>query len=118
VPVYAAFENPQHLFGGFANRAHNDWAELILEAGLLGLLAELLFAAWLAARTFQMWRLKPSADTGLSMMLPRAAAVAILLLLAHSFVDYPLRTTALSTVFALCCAIMIAFNSHSKHISA
>lgn len=117
VPVYAAFENPQHLFSGFANRAHNDWAELILEAGILGLLAEVLFAAWLAARTLQMWRQKPSSDTGLSMMLPRAAGVAILLLLAHSFVDYPLRTTALSTVFALCCAIMIALNDDSKHRS-
>jgi hypothetical protein len=118
VPVYAAFENPQHLFSGFANRAHNDWAELILEAGVFGLLAELLFGAWLAALTFQMWRRKPSTETGLSIMLPRAAAVAILLLLAHSFVDYPLRTTALSTVFALCCAIIVAFNRHTKHIEA
>jgi O-antigen ligase len=116
VPMYAAFENPQHLFSGFANRAHNDGAELILEAGIFGLLAELLFAAWLVALAFQIWRRKPSGDTGLSMMLPRAAAVAILLLLAHSFVDYPLRTTALSTVFALCCAIIIAFNRHPKHL--
>lgn len=117
VPVYAISEKTQHLFSGFANRAHNDWAELILEAGVFGIVAEMLFVAWLTVCTFRMWRRRSSSEVDLSIMLPRAAGIVILLLLAHSFVDYPLRTTALSTIFAFCCAIMVALNGRSRQQS-
>ncbi len=39
-------------------------------------------------------------------MLERAASLVILLLLAHSLVDYPLRTAALSAIFAFFCAVL------------
>ena len=40
------------------------------------------------------------------LLLQRAATLIILLLLAHSLVDYPLRTTALSSIFMFFCAVL------------
>ena len=36
----------------------------------------------------------------------RAAVIASAAIVAHSLVDYPLRTAALSTLFAVCVALM------------
>ena len=36
VRVYATVEKKEDAFAGFANRAHNDAAELLLETGVLG----------------------------------------------------------------------------------
>ena len=40
-------------------------------------------------------------------LLPRAATLIVGLLIAHSFVDYPLRTGAVISIFALACALLI-----------
>jgi hypothetical protein len=34
-------------------------------------------------------------------------------MLIHSFGDYPLRTPAMMTLFALCCAMMLAYGSRA-----
>ena len=39
--------------------------------------------------------------------LTRAAGLVVLLLIAHSFVDYPLRTNAMLGVFAFACALLV-----------
>lgn len=82
------------------NHAHNDYLELWLEARWLFLLTALpLLTAyfWQGAR---LWF--RSGDYSVSsVLLARAAWVGILLLLLHSFVDYPLRTTALSAMAGL-----------------
>ena len=41
-------------------------------------------------------------------VMPCASTVIVALLLCHSLVDYPLRTTALGAVFALFCGILAA----------
>jgi O-Antigen ligase len=108
VPVYASIEKTQHLFSGFANRAHNDWAEFALETGLLGLIAGALFLAWWCMRSIRIMRRKRGPDFDPHRMLRQGASLIILLLLCHSVVDYPLRTTSLSVIFAFCCAILIS----------
>ncbi len=40
---------------GYANRAHNDLAELLLETGLLGAILLLAFLAWFARRAWAVW---------------------------------------------------------------
>lgn len=109
VPVYGLFEQPNEaLLDAFANRAHNDFLELCLETGVFGVLAVALFLAWLARTTFAIW-LRPSPDgEQIDLLLARAASIAVILLLLHSAVDYPLRTTALLTVGAFLCALMVA----------
>ena len=53
VPVYAAVEKTEDMFESYANRAHNDLAELLLETGLPGGALLLTFLIWFVRRS---WR--------------------------------------------------------------
>ena len=108
VPVYATVEKSQDAVAGFANRAHDDLAELLLETGLPGAVLVLLFLAWFLRRTVTVWKTPQPENDPLQAMLQRASSLIVILLLLHSLVDYPLRTTALGAVFAFFCAILAA----------
>ena len=110
VPVYATVEKTDDIFSGFANRAHNDFAEFLLEAGIPSGLLMLIFLSWFALRVYAIWFSKPDDPRAVSrdqLMLSRAGTLVVMLLLAHSLVDYPLRTTALAALFAFSCAVLI-----------
>ncbi|MCK0206420.1 O-antigen ligase family protein [Starkeya koreensis] len=104
--VYPAYERLDDLRPGYVNRAHNDWLEFPLEAGAAGILLMVLFLAWFMLRGFRLWLRPPDGAAPVRLLLPRCASLAVLLLLIHSFVDYPLRTATLFAYFALCCALM------------
>ena len=109
VPVHALFERQSEaLLNAFANRAHNDYLELWLEAGIPGIAIIGLFLAWFVRAGLALWRRPGSDRDQIDILLARSASIAVLLLLLHSVVDYPLRTTALLTVFAFLCALMTA----------
>jgi len=109
VPVYAMFERPEDLMADtFANRAHNDVVELWLETGVAGLVLSAVFLVWLALRAVDVWRRKPDDALDVDQALARAAPLMIALLLAHSLVDYPLRTSALLATLAFACGLLIA----------
>jgi O-antigen ligase len=107
VPVYARFEAADALLPAFANRAHNDFLELWLEAGVAGIVLMALFAAWFAVRCAAVWRRRSPWGRDIDRSLARAATVIIALLCAHSLVDYPLRTAALMGMFAFACGLLI-----------
>jgi len=108
VPVYALFETPQHvLANAFANRAHNDVLEIWLESGIAGLALMAVFAGWFVARAVALWGRRPFGLAQIDGSLARAATLVVGLLIAHSLVDYPLRTSAMITVFAFACALMV-----------
>jgi O-antigen ligase len=107
IRVYSIKEKTTDLFSGHANRAHNDWAELLLETGIFGVALAALFLWWFSSRAIAIWRPGPGERRDDDLTLQRAATVVIVLLLAHSLVDYPLRTTAMASVFALACALLI-----------
>jgi O-antigen ligase len=108
VQVYQLFEKPADIAVAYANHAHNDLLELWLEAGVPGLALIVVFLGWMARRTFAVWfgedlNRIPDIDRGLM----RAASIVIALLLAHSLVDYPLRTSAMMAVAAFAAALLI-----------
>jgi O-antigen ligase len=103
VPIYEMYETPQTLSAGLVNYAHNDWLQLWLEGGVGAAVLFGLFSLWYLARTFHVWRW---GGNSLDDLMPRAATLVVALLLLHSFVDYPLRSTALMCVFALACGLM------------
>lgn len=106
VPLYMTTELPSEITRYFVNRVHNDWLEIVLDTGLFGAVGLLLFAFWIGFRTVRMWILsRPSGALGIMAL---AASITVVGLLAHSFVDYPLRTTALASTFAACCAMIAA----------
>jgi O-antigen ligase len=90
----------------FINRAHNEVLEVWLEAGIVGLGLMALFAAWFIARSVRAWR-RTSAACDIDRSLARAATLIIGLLIAHSLVDYPLRSGAMMAVMALACALLV-----------
>jgi O-antigen ligase len=107
VPVYRAFENPTDNFVALINRAHNDYLELWLEAGLIGIVAISLFFVWLTTASVRVWRHGTPGARLRDNLLACAATLILAMLLAHSLVDYPLRTTALMAVFALAVAMLV-----------
>jgi hypothetical protein len=109
VPVFQAFERPEYGFGdAYVNRAHNEYLELWLETGIVGLVAMLLLLAWGAVSFVSVWRVGLPDARRRDNLLACAATLAPVLLLAHSMVDYPLRTPALMAVFALATAMAVA----------
>lgn len=100
VRVFPLYEDPATVDRYYMNHAHSDYLELALETGIPGLLLVLLFFLWWGWRAVAIWR---SEDPD---YYARAATIASAAILAHSIVDYPLRTAAISAVFAVCCALM------------
>jgi O-antigen ligase len=98
--IYPTHENPADVSRIYMNHVHGDYIEVALETGIPGMIAILLFLAWWARRAFAIWR-GDEPD-----YFARAATVASAAILAHSLVDYPLRTAAISAVLAMCCALM------------
>jgi O-antigen ligase len=106
VPVYATVEKDKDILDSYANRAHNDLAEIFLETGVFGLLLLLAFFLWFFPKAWKVWLKPDGGKQSVQVRLQRAATLIIMLLLAHSLVDYPLRTTALASLFAFFCAIL------------
>ena len=98
--VYPLFENPDSIVPTVVNHAHNDYAELLLETGVIGALLIAAFLVWWVAAVRRVW-----SDRGEGHY-ARAASIASAVILVHSLVDYPLRTAAVSAGFAMSLALM------------
>jgi O-antigen ligase len=103
--VFPQFEN--FMFGNvIVNHAHNDYLELWLEMRWIFMaVALLLFAAYFV-QGYRLW-FKADNIRIEAKLLARAAWIGILLLLLHSLVDYPLRTTAISSFAGLLAALLV-----------
>jgi O-antigen ligase len=98
--IYPSHEKSAEVTRYYMNHVHGDYIEVALETGLPGLVLILLFLVWWLRRAFAIWR------TDTPDYFARAATIASAAILAHSLVDYPLRTAAISAVLAMCCALM------------
>jgi O-antigen ligase len=108
VPVYQTFEKPADIAMTYVNHAHNDLLELWLETGIPGLLLLTLCVGWLVRQAIAVWKTDDSSDDcRLDRNLMRSAAIVVMLLLIHSLVDYPLRTTADLAVFAFAAGLLV-----------
>jgi O-antigen ligase len=100
--IYRSVEPLATLDPLFFNHAHNEFLEMWLETGWPGAGLFIAFLIWFGRRSVQAWR-APAND---SRDLQRAASIAVLAMVLHSGVDYPLRTETMAVLFALCCAIL------------
>jgi O-antigen ligase len=94
----------------YFNHAHNDYLELWLETGIVGASVFAAFAAWLVLRLVAVWI--PCVGRRPATALSVAASLSIILLLAHSIVDYPLRTESLAVLFAFACGALARGSLH------
>lgn len=99
--VFHLFEDPARISTTFANHAHNDLLEFVLEGGIPGVALLVSFLGWFAWRLAWIWLFDRRRDP-----LAQGAAIAATIVLLHSLVDYPLRTGAIATLFGLCLALM------------
>jgi O-antigen ligase len=99
--VFRTVEPLEDLDATYFNSAHNDYLETWLEAGWLATAILIAFLIWFGRRVLELWR-----DPRSHGRAAPAAAVAIVAVLVHSAVDYPLRTVTLTVLFALCCALL------------
>lgn len=98
--IYPWYEQFDQVTPTFVNHAHNDVLEVLIELGLPGAILMLAFAAIWARLSWAIWRARDNFGA-------MAGSIIVGTLLAHSFVDYPLRTAASASVFALGLAMMI-----------
>lgn len=104
-PVYRLYEAAGQIDLTYLNNAHNDGAQILIEGGLWGLALLILFLGWYGAQILTVIR-DPS-NNMIRLTQRRAICTIIGLALAHSLVDYPLRTGAFSVLFAICSAMLI-----------
>ena len=97
IKIYQRHESLGTLNFTYVFHAHNDFMEIMLEAGWAGVALIVLALALLAVGAWR--KLRPSA-WGRQTPLHIAAVCGMVILVAHSLVDYPLRTLALACVLA------------------
>jgi O-antigen ligase len=115
-PVYRIYETAGEIDLTYLNNAHNDGAQILLEAGLWGLLLLIIFFGWYGMQLLS--ALRNSSDNMTRLTQRRAMCAIIGLALAHSLVDYPLRTGAFAVLFGICAAMLIYQPSSSSRQKA
>ena len=98
--VYHLYETASEVTPTYVVHAHNDYLELALELGVPGILLILLFFIWWFGAVWRVWY---SAEAG---PYARAASIASAALLAHSLVDFPLRTAAIAGCMGMFLALL------------
>ncbi|MDG6348284.1 O-antigen ligase family protein [Luteimonas sp. 8-5] len=112
VPVFQQAMPESLLMANYINAAHNDYAQVWLESGVLGLLAVGLVLAALAAALRHHWM-----HQGGDRRLVWCGFLGMFALLAHAATDYALRTPALMAVATLLVAVLLAQCAKSRHES-
>jgi len=110
--VYAPLEPLAEMGATFAERAHNDPLQIAIEAGLPGLAlaaAFMLLIGMQGARNFLIWRRQPLRDDPIQSVIAIALSVPVL----HAWVDYSLRTLAVSVLAGL----LLAYKGSGRQVS-
>jgi O-antigen ligase len=89
----------------YVNHAHNEYAQWWLTAGWPGMLVLACVLALLAASGWHLARIR---GKGSNAVLASACLVAVGAVLAHSWADYPLRTTTLMTTSTALAGLLLA----------
>lgn len=103
VPALLTHERLEVVRPFMPNRAHNDYLELLAEAGIAGI-AALCAAAWLVLR--EGWRaLRDPARSSGGLAVFAIGGLAVFAL--HSAVDYPFRSMSMACLGAVCAALLM-----------
>ena len=100
--VYRMKENPQAIDPTtFVNHAHDDYLELLIETGIPGMLLVVAFLGWFGMMCVRLWRAVGSDPFAV------AGAITAGMIMVHSLVDFPLRTSAIAATFAMALAMLV-----------
>jgi O-antigen ligase len=102
-PVFAAAERLEFVRPEFSNRAHNDYLEFALEAGVIAPIFLLAVIGFAAIRLGKMVLDRSSRERRLKGVF---VIGALLVLFLHSLVDYPMRSLSLAVVAGLLAGLL------------
>nr|WP_275950691.1 O-antigen ligase family protein [Croceibacterium selenioxidans] len=95
-PVFRINEPDELLNVVYFNHVHNDWIEIVLDAGLAGLVLLIIAIGWWLWKGTGAWRLDSS-----KCQLPRLGSAVLLLIFIASATDYPARTPMIMAVVVI-----------------
>lgn len=95
--VYPKFEDVNAVTGIYANHAHSDFLEFVMEMGVVGVALIIGWFLWLISAVKSFIK-----NDSLTAQFAKMAAIALILIVIHSGVDYPLRTLTISAIAGLC----------------
>jgi O-antigen ligase len=98
--VFRPIENLDNVGPFYVNHAHNDYLQIVAEAGLWGALLILAFIVFYALICLRLIKDRSTPDQ-------RAACLSVAVLLLHSVGDYPLRILSLLTLFGVFAALLL-----------
>lgn len=104
--VFYAFEPDSFLAEPYMNQAHNDWVQLLSEAGIFGAAVLLAFMITGARAFSNAWQQRGRQPQSFAFRL--SALVSLVLIGIASIVDYPLRVPSLMVFFSLLACVLIA----------
>ena len=107
--AFGPYESFESLSPASINRAHNDYLEFLLEAGLLAPVLIALGACALFAAGRKAWRECPWDRAPQIFALGTLAVIAL-----HSFVDYPLRNMAIACLAGVAAGLLSATRQSSE----
>jgi O-antigen ligase len=102
-PAFRLHEPSALLKPTYFNHAHNDFLEIVLTAGLPGLILLLLATGWWAWASLRAWRTWGEG----TQILPKLGSAILLLVLVASIFDYPARTPTIMA-FVVVAAIWLS----------
>lgn len=115
VPVFEQAAPPSLWLSASVNHAHNEYVQWWMEAGWLGMLVPLAVLAVLAVAG---WRIVKVSGRGGHAILAASCFAAVCAVLAHSWVDFPLRTTTLMATTAALAGLMLAALADARRQAA
>ena len=106
--VFQIDESLENMTQRRAGRAHNDYLEVAIEAGLLGLV---LIAGWLILLAWLSWRARNSHDRWIAW----SGAIILLAIALQSITDYPLRNLTMLAFSSFALLILARFGASTAH---
>lgn len=100
--VFPIYEDDTLVAGTRINAAHNDYVQLLLEGGLPAAVLIVAGVALIGWAIIRLGRAPPG-----EARLGQAAGAAIVIVLLHSIVDYPLRMLSMMAVLGLLAGVLL-----------
>ncbi len=103
IPLFGAAERLEVVSDRLTNRAHNDYLEFLIEAGVPGTVLLVVIGLVLARAAWRGWARPPAGSRAQYL----CAIAGLTLFGVHSLIDYPLRSISLACMAALCASLLL-----------